>query len=128
MIAVDTNVLVRVLVDDPAEQRQVSSARARIAKADQVWVPQIVQVETVWVLETAYRLGKPTVAHVLDHLLGNRAFVLQREETFRRALEAFKEGKADFADYVILAEAQSAGHELVTFDRRLRRTTGVSPA
>lgn len=127
MIALDTNVLVRVLVDDPKEQHQVHAARARVGQAEQVWVPQFVQVETVWVLETAYRLGKPTVTRVLDHLLGNRGFVLQGEETFRRALAAFKEGAADFADYVILAEAQSAGHELVTFDRRLRRTTGASP-
>ena len=126
MIAIDTNVLVRALVDDPKEKRQVQAAKARIARAGQVWIPQIVQVETVWVLETAYRLDKATVMAVLDHLLGNRAYVFQREETFRRAYSAFREGPADFADYLILAESEAAGHTLVTFDRRLQRTAGVT--
>jgi predicted nucleic-acid-binding protein len=128
VIAVDTNVLVRALVEDPKEKRQVKVARARISRAGAVWISQIVQVETVWVLETAYRLDKPTVVAVLDHLLGNRAYVLQREETFRRAYRAFKEGSADFADYLILAESEAAGHALVTFDRRLQRTAGVTAA
>lgn len=86
------------------------------------------QVETVWVLETAYRLDKGTVVAVLDHLVGNRAYVLQHEETFRRAQTAFKEGAADFADYLIRAESEAAGHALVTLDRRLQRTAGVTAA
>ena len=126
MIAVDTNVLVRALVDDPKEKRQVRAAKARIGKSGQAWIPQIVQVETVWVLETAYRLDKATVVAVLTHLLGNRAYVLQHEESFRRAFTAFKDGAADFADYLILAESEAAGHTLVTFDKRLQRTASVS--
>lgn len=127
MIAVDTNVLVRVLVDDPKEKRQVQAARARVGRAGQVWIAQIVQVETVWVLETAYRLDKSAVIAVLDHLLGNRAFVLQHEEVFRHAYAAYKDDSADFADYLILGESEAAGHTLITFDRRLQRTAGVTP-
>jgi predicted nucleic-acid-binding protein len=127
VIAVDTNVLVRVLVNDPKEKRQMQAARARVARAGQVWIPQIVQVETVWVLETAYHLDKRAVVAVLDHLLGNRAYVLQHEEVFRRAFAAYKDQPADFADYLILGESDVAGHALVTFDRRLQRTAGVTP-
>jgi predicted nucleic-acid-binding protein len=126
MTAVDTNVLVRALVDDPKEKRQVRAARARIRRSGQVWVPQIVQVETVWILETAYRIDKTTVLMVLDHLLGNRAYVLQHDDRFREAFTAFKDGAADFADYLILAESEAAGHRLVTFDRRLQRTPSVT--
>ena len=54
MIAVDTNVLVRLLINDPNSQTQVSLAKALLKRAGQVYVPQIVQIEMVWVLETAY--------------------------------------------------------------------------
>lgn len=127
MIAVDTNVLVRVLVDDPGETRQVAAARVRLKRARQVYVPQIVQVETVWVLETAYGLEKATVVGVLDQLLRNEAYVLQGRPSFEKALAAFKEGKADFSDYLILAESEALGYPLVTFDTRLQKSPGTKP-
>ncbi|MGH7822254.1 MAG: PIN domain-containing protein [Candidatus Binatia bacterium] len=126
MIAVDTNVLVRVLIDDPKEKRQVASARARVKQAGQVYIPQIVQVETVWVLETAYGLDKATVVGVLDQLLGNEAYTLQGKSSFETALAEFKGGKADFSDYLILAECKAAGYPLVTFDGELRKSPGAT--
>ncbi len=126
MIAIDTNVLVRVVVDDPDQSAQVEAARARVRRATHIFIPQIVQVETVWVLESAYGLGKSTVVAVLDHLARNKAFTLEREVQFQRALAAFRHGRADFADYLIEAESKDAGYRLVTFDRRLARTPGVT--
>ncbi|MFA7061261.1 MAG: PIN domain-containing protein [Pedobacter sp.] len=54
MIAVDTNVLIRILVDDPGAVPQMQAARALLANDEALHVPQIVQVETVWVLESTY--------------------------------------------------------------------------
>jgi len=64
MIAVDTNVLVRLLINDPDSQTQISLAKALLKRAKQIYVPQIVQVELVWVLETAYCFDKPAVITV----------------------------------------------------------------
>ncbi|MCO6440817.1 MAG: PIN domain-containing protein [Nitrococcus mobilis] len=50
MIAVDTNVLVRILTDDPGQPEQVQAARALASRARKVYVPLIVMVECVWVL------------------------------------------------------------------------------
>jgi predicted nucleic-acid-binding protein len=58
MIAVDTIVLIRIVVDDSAAVLQMQAARALLAKSDVLYVPQIVQVETVWVLESAYGFDK----------------------------------------------------------------------
>jgi predicted nucleic-acid-binding protein len=125
VITVDTNVLVRVLVDDPGEGEQVSAARDLVRRAGRVYVPQVVQAETVWVLESAYELPKAETVRVLEHLLANQAYVVQEATAFRGALESYRAGSADFADYLILAAARAAGTELVTFDRRLARSSGV---
>lgn len=126
MIAVDTNVLVRVLVDDPGEAAQVRAARACVRRARKVFVPQIVQAESVWVLESAYGLAKSQVIAVLGQLQHNLAFELQRRETFARALAAWRMGGADFADYLILAEPETAGRSLYTFDRKLGQAKGAT--
>ncbi len=53
MTAVDTNVLIRILIEDPGAVLQMQSARALLAKSEVLYVPRIVPVETVWVLESA---------------------------------------------------------------------------
>lgn len=125
MIAVDTNVLVRVLVDDPGEPRQVAAARAGVARAKEVYVSQVVQVETVWVLEAAHGLPKPDVLTVLEHLRGNAAFHLQQRSQFEAALQEFRDGNADFSDYLVLAESRAQKARLLTFDKRLLKAPGT---
>lgn len=56
MQAVDMNVLIRILVTDDKQLDQVRLARQFAKKAKILFVPQIVQVELVWVLEAAYGL------------------------------------------------------------------------
>ena len=89
MIAVDTNLLVRILADDPGQPAQVDAARALASQAQQVFVPLIVQVETVWVLESGYGLSKEAVVQALEHIEVNQAFVLEDEDLSHRALGAF---------------------------------------
>ena len=71
MLAVDTNVLIRIVVADNKQMDQVKLARQIAKKARQLFVPQIVQVELVWVLATAYHLEKIDIIHVLQHLQTN---------------------------------------------------------
>jgi predicted nucleic-acid-binding protein len=54
MIAIDTNILVRLLINDETAQAQVDLAKGLLKLAKQVYLSQIVQIEMVWVLETAY--------------------------------------------------------------------------
>ena len=126
MLAVDTNVLVRMLVDDPDAQRQCEAARRAATEAGSVYVSQVVQVETVWVLERGYEVAKSALVDILERVVGNSAFTLQRPEVFRVALHAFRTGRADFADYIILAEAHAHGATLATFDRKLGKHPGAA--
>lgn len=125
MIAVDTNVLVRILIDDPGQPEQVQAARELASQAVKVYVPLIVMVECVWVLESAYRLDKAAVITVLTHLHTNNAFVLQDEVITQKALDLFCADQADFSDCVILTQVQREGLDLYTFDKRLSRLEGA---
>lgn len=121
MIAVDTNVLVRLLIDDPSAPEQMELAKALLKKSRQVFVPQIVQVELVWVLESAYGFDKAAVITLLKHLQQSPAFVLQQEAQFDAALMYFESQRADFSDCLILSACLESKHQLFTFDKKLAR-------
>ncbi|MDP1526900.1 MAG: type II toxin-antitoxin system VapC family toxin [Rhodocyclaceae bacterium] len=125
MLALDTNVLVRILIDDPDAPTQCATARAEVQAAGEAYVSQVVQIETVWVLSAAYSLNKGTLLKALRTVLDHPAFHLQRPEVFRAALEYYDAGHADFADCMILVESVAAGAELASFDRKLGKLAGV---
>ena len=125
MIAVDTNVLVRLLIDDPQSQAQVAAAKALLKEKGPVFVTQIVQVEAVWVLESAYRFDKQAVLKALGHLLASPLYLLQHESKFQGAVTRFTRYNVDFSDCLILEEATKRNCELFTFDRKLSRISGV---
>jgi predicted nucleic-acid-binding protein len=125
VIAIDTNVLVRALIDEPSETAQITAARALLADAKEVFVSLVVLVETVWVLESAYQFSKDEVMRVLDHLLDNVAFSLDEEARCSSAVSLFRGANADFADCLILAESHRRGLDLYTFDKRLSKLDGA---
>jgi predicted nucleic-acid-binding protein len=125
MLSVDTNVLVRVLVDDPTAPDQCHRARQTVGAAGAVYVTQVVQIETVWVLSGAYGLDKRAIQETLTKIAEHPAFSLQQPEEFNAALQYYRAGRADFADCMILAESASAGYELATFDRKLGKLAGA---
>lgn len=125
MLSVDTNVLIRVLVDDPSAPEQCRIARQAVSDAGEVFVCQVVQTETVWVLASAYGLSKKRLRDTLSVIADHPAFHLQRQDVFRAALENYAASSADFADCMILAESVSAGCVVVSFDRKLTKLEGV---
>lgn len=126
MIAVDTNILVRILVEDPDQPAQTSAARELASKAKQVFVPLVVQVETVWVLESGYKLHKENVAQVLEHLEVNQAFILENEELCQSALELYRSSNVDYSDCIILTYCRTRDLNLYTFDKRLSKLASVA--
>ncbi len=122
MTALDTNVLVRFLVEDDA--RQTARAAALVERAVRekrsLFLAQIVVCETVWVLETAYEFGRDEIARALGHLLRAGHLVVEETEQVRRALDRYSAGKGDVADYLIAERAHALGFaKVATFDRDL---------
>ncbi len=113
MIAVDTNVVVRLLVEDDLEQ----ATRARqLFTSEQIFIPDTVILETAWVLSYSYGLDAATVAAGLRRLFGLANVHLRNPAEMALALEWHDRG-LDFADALHLAQAAHCTR-MVTFDRR----------
>ena len=125
MLALDTKVLIRILIDDPRAAKQCAAARMLASAAGSVHVSQVVKIETVWVLESVYGFTRAELAEALGRLLGNQNLVLHEVDIFRAALGEFRSGPADFADYIILMKARAENIDLATFDRKLRKLKGT---
>lgn len=127
MIALDTNVLVRFLVqDDPEQARLATEAIDLLSDAVPGFVSREVLVELVWVLERAYRLGRAEIAGALDGLLASTELMIEGADDVGPALELYRNDGFGFADLMIAAAARRAGAtELVTFDRKAARMPGV---
>jgi predicted nucleic-acid-binding protein len=123
----DTNVLVRYLTeDDPVQARRAADLITTVtARGGKCFISAVVLCELTWVLRGAYDVSRNDVSIALDQILATSQFVVGDKDVVRRALEAYRHGRADFADYVIGAlHAQAGCGKTVTFDRRLRQAHG----
>jgi predicted nucleic-acid-binding protein len=123
MRAIDTNVLVRLMVrDDP---RQAEAADRFIENG--AWVGVVVLAEAVWVFGGLYQRGAEMVAAAIEQLLEHQHLVFQDAQAIRDALTLFRSRPAlGFSDCLILCLASKAGHgPLGTFDRALGKVEGV---
>ncbi len=114
-IAVDTNVLVRVITGDDAEQSRV--ARRELAKADLVALALPALCELVWVLSQGYKASPGDIAEAIRLLLDSANVVVNRPAV--EAGLAMLNAGGDFADGVIAYEGSWLGAEtFVSFDKK----------
>lgn len=123
MRAVDTNVLVRLVVRD--DLRQVQAAEKFIARG--AWVSHLVLAETIWVLDAVYERTAEQIGAAVDTLLNHKELTLQDADVVTAALESFRKRPAlGFSDSLVLEIARKAGHvPLGTFDRALGKLDGA---
>lgn len=128
MIAIDTNVLLRALVDDPSAPRQCSAARELIANAGRVRISGIVLMETLWVLARTYKASRREVTRIATMLLDHPLYRIGNADLLRAALGIYTRESIDFADAVALADAGTEACTLYTFDRKLAKLEGTALA
>lgn len=128
VIAVDTNVLVRYLVNDDAEQAAAARALLEGLTRDRPgFVCREVTVEVVWVLERAYKFNRVEIANVLVELVTTDCLVFEAADDITRAALDYRQGGPGFADRMILTAADRAGAmPLYTFDKRLAKLEGAN--
>jgi predicted nucleic-acid-binding protein len=123
MIAIDTNVVVRFLLNDDAQQAQ--RAR-RLIEAEDVFLPTSVLLETEWVLRGAYKRPRAILLEMLRAFLGLPRVIAQDWPVALSALEWAEQGM-DFADALHLASCSSC-ESFATFDRELAKTARLAGA
>jgi predicted nucleic-acid-binding protein len=123
MRAVDTNVLLRILVRDDSKQ----AARADAYIVPGAWVSMIVLTEAVWVMSSIMRLDVAAVVRAIEMTLDHEQLTVEDAETVAAALAQFRRHPSlGFSDCLVLEAARKAGHlPLGTFDRGLSRVDGT---
>jgi predicted nucleic-acid-binding protein len=121
MRAADTNVIVRLIVQDDAKQY----AKAR--RLGELWVSHVVLQETIWVLSSVYAFDAEKIGLIVRLLLGHEDVVLEDAIVVRAALEQFqKKPGLGFSDCLALEVARAKGHlPVATFDRLLDKLDGA---
>lgn len=128
MAALDTNVLVRYLVQD--DSAQLAAARKLIRKCvsegQTLFVPVSVSLELEWVLRSNFGFTKGDVVETLSALLSAQELTFDSERALETALALYKKGQADYSDCVHIALAVQAGERpLWTFDKGASKVDGA---
>lgn len=128
MTGLDTNVLVRYIMQDDARQSAKATMLMESLTAENPGFVSLVSlIELAWVLSSCYDLRRTQLAQALGGLLRARQLVIDQAEQALRALRAFSAGSADFADCVIERTASHAGcSKTMTFDVAAAKTAGMT--
>ncbi len=127
MIGLDTNVLVRYIMQDDARQSPLATRLVESLSSQATgFVPLVVVVEIGWVLSSAYDLDRTQLVEAFEALLRTKELVIDQAETVWKALRVFQSTNADFADCLIERSASAAGcGQTMTFDRGAVKTCGM---
>jgi predicted nucleic-acid-binding protein len=130
MRGLDTNILLRALLEDDPEQSPLAIRRLVEAgeKGERLYVSVTVLCEALWTLRgRPYKLSREALSDTLDKLLADELFEIQDRDLVARALSDYRQGRADFSDYLVGWQNWKAGcTETLTFDRTLASYPGFS--
>lgn len=127
MIGLDTNILVRYLVqDDPVQATKASRLiEDAAARGEACFLSCVVLCETAWVLTSAYDCDRKTVGHVMEKIVSVKSFEIENRDVVLKAIAACAKNRRDFPDLLIGALSEANGcSTTLTFDKRLGRAPG----
>ncbi len=123
MIALDANVVVRLLVED--DERQLGRSLALLGSAaergESVLVTDIALCELEWVLDSAYSVPRERIVAAVGALLSDDRFAFEDRSRAAEALRLYQAGSGDLSDYLLGLRAEAMGARTTfTFDRAMR--------
>lgn len=126
MTGLDTNVIIRYLVNDNHQQAQAARKLFTQFTADHPgFICREVIVELTWVLDKAYGFSRDQIATVLENLATTAELRVEAADDVIRAAHGYRRGGAEFSDRMIAAAAIRSGNgTLYTFDKQAAQLTG----
>jgi len=121
MTGIDTNILVRFLVNDDSVQsgqvydffQQAESARKTL------FVPLTVMLELIWVLESVYEVSRNDILESIHELMLLSILKFEHHPALQRFLRIAQENRLDLSDLLIACSAREQGcSHVLTFDKR----------
>ncbi len=131
MIGLDTNVLVRYLVqDDPRQSaRAARLLESRCSSSEPGFINRIVLCETVWVLQRAYGYERQLIAATIERLLQTAELEIEDAQSAWWALRAYRSQSVGFADALVAEINRRKGCEgTASFDKRAIKLDGFFAA
>ena len=128
MIGIDTNILLRLwLNDNPAQNKRIDALLAEHGSTPgSLLVTDVVLLEAVWTLRSAFDQGRDAQLIAVRSLLEETAFAFEDREAVADAVTLFDAGSCGFADCLVVAKHARQGCEFTaTFDRGMRKLPGV---
>jgi predicted nucleic-acid-binding protein len=128
MIGIDTNILLRLwLNDDPAQNKRIDALLATHGgMPGSLLVTDVVLAEAVWTLKAAFEQDRHGQLIAIGSLLEETAFAFEDREAVAAALTLFETGSCGFADCLVVAKHARQGCDFTaTFDRGMRKLPGV---
>ena len=120
----DTNILIRHLTGDPPDLAARSTAY--LASAEELFVPDLIVAETIYVLESFYELPRARVAMLARSVVDFPAIMVVDSGLIHRAVELYEQERLDFAEAYLVACAERTGvEEVASFDRSIDRVQSV---
>lgn len=127
MIGLDTNVIVRYLVqDDPKQSAAATRFMERaISQESPGYIASIALCEVIWVLAECYGADRAQLRSVIEGLLSSKQLVMEEADLVWKALRSWDASAADFSDALIghIVTARG-GEKTVTFDRAAAKLPG----
>jgi predicted nucleic-acid-binding protein len=127
VIGLDTNVLVRLFVEDDAKQAKSARTfvKTRCSMEQPGFVDRVALCEMVWVLGRAHGYARAAIADIVEALLASTDMILEDEALVRSATRAYRDRAIDFADALIGGVNRARGCEATaTFDRTAAKLDG----
>lgn len=128
MIGLDTNVLVRYIMQDDSRNSPKATKLIESLDVDNPgYITMVSVIELCWVLTSCYELTDEQVGQALESILRTKQLLVERADQVMRALRVFGGGKADFADCLIERSASGAGcTQTMTFDVDASKYAGMT--
>lgn len=125
MKGIDTNILIRFLVQDHQQQaaivHQLFSETERLKQT--LLVTNLVLLETIWVLESVYQVKRSAILDTIDELMTLPILQFNQQPVIRQFLDTARQSKIDLSDALIGHWARERGCTTVlTFDKKAARS------